>query len=410
MFDLLLIITLGFLGSFGHCAGMCGPLTIAFSLSQQRQETPSWHGSLIFHILLNLGRVVSYALVGMALGGVGSVLIASGQLAGIGSSFRQGMAMLTGLMLIGFGLSQVKPDFLPRLPILHPLQGKFHHDFARLMTRLSMQTQWWIPAILGSIWGLIPCGFLYAAQLKAAETGSPSWGAATMLAFGIGTMPTMLGVGVSASRLSVSQRSQLFRLGGWVTLAIGILTLLRSDAMVDFTGHGSLLLLMLALVARPLSRVWTAPLQYRRVMGVGAFVLAVAHTAHMMEHTLNWHWEAIAFMLPVHRWGLWLGTTALVLMTPAALTSFDYWQKVLGKRWRHIHLLTVPAMILAAIHAVLIGSNYLGELALDWEHQLRSILLGILVLAILLARSRWVWSLLAREEFYVRSRSNDRQA
>jgi uncharacterized protein len=401
-------MTLGFLGSFGHCAGMCGPLTVAFSLSGRRADKPNWYSSLRFHALLNLGRAASYALVGTVLGGVGSVLIASGQVAGIGSSFRQGIAILTGLMLMGFGLSQVKPDFLPRLPIIHPLQGKLHSDFAQIMTRISMQTQWWIPTILGSIWGLIPCGFLYAAQLKAAETGSPSWGAATMLAFGIGTMPTMLGVGVSASRLSASRRSQLSRLGGWVTLAIGILTLLRTDAMVDFTGHGSLLLLMLALVARPISGVWTAPLQYRRTIGVGAFVLALAHTAHMMEHTLNWHLEAIAFMLPVHRWGFWLGTTAIVLMTPAALTSFDYWQKVLGQRWRQIHLLTVPAMILAALHAVLIGSNYLGELAVDGEHQLRSIVLGIAVIAVLLARSRWVWSLFSREEFYVRDRSNDR--
>ncbi|MGB3236979.1 MAG: sulfite exporter TauE/SafE family protein [Geitlerinemataceae cyanobacterium] len=408
MFDLLPIVTLGFLGSFGHCAGMCGPLTVAFSLSQQRQETPSWYRSPIFHLLLNLGRIVSYAIVGMALGQVGSVLIASGQFAGVGSSFRQGMAIFTGLMLIGFGLSQVKPDFLPRLPILHPLQGKFHEDFFRMMTRISLQTQWWIPAILGSLWGLIPCGFLYAAQLKAAETGSPIWGAATMLAFGLGTMPTMLGVGVSTAKLSASRRSQLFRLGGWVTLAIGILTLLRSDAMVDLTGHASLLLLMLALVARPISRVWKAPLGYRRAIGVGAFVLAVAHTAHMMEHTLNWQLGAIAFMVPVHRWGLWLGTTALVLMIPAALTSFDYWQQVLGKRWRQIHLLTVPAMILAAIHAMLIGSSYLGGLVLSWDRQIGSIVLGIAVLAVFWVRSRWVWVLFSREEFYTRSVNHDR--
>jgi len=403
VFDLLLIATLGFLGSFGHCAGMCGPLAIAFSLSQQRPESPNWYDSLAFHLLLNLGRIVSYALVGTILGGVGSVLIASGQLAGIGSGFRQGMAMLAGLMLIGFGLSHIRPDFLPRLPIVHPIQGQLHDRFSRGMTQLSLQSQWWIPAILGSIWGLIPCGFLYAAQLKAAETGSPIWGAATMLAFGLGTTPTMLGVGVSAAKLSETQRSQLFRLGGWVTLTVGILTLLRTDAMVDLTGHGSLLLLLLALVARPISRFWSFPLQYRRAIGVGAFVLAVAHTAHMMEHTLNWQLGAIAFMVPLHRWGLWLGTTALVLITPAAFTSFDRWQQALGRRWRQIHLLAVPATILAAIHAVLIGSNYLGELALDREHQLRSIALGVTVLSVFLVRSRWVWSFVSREQFYVRS-------
>lgn len=403
MLDLLLIATLGFLGSFGHCVGMCGSLTVAFSLSGQHKNTSNWRHSLRFHLLLNLGRAVSYTVVGIVLGGVGSVLIASGQLAGVGSSFRQGMAVVTGLMLMGFGLGQIQPNFFPRLPILHPLQGQFHTYFAKMMTRISLQTQWWIPAILGSIWGLIPCGFLYTAQLKAAETGSPTEGAATMLAFGLGTMPTMLGVGISASRLSASQRSQLFRLGGWVTVAIGIVTLMRTDAMVDFTGYGALLLLMLALVARPISRVWTAPLQYRRAIGVGAFVLALAHTGYMMEHTLNWRLDSIAFMVPIHRWGLALGITALGLMSPAALTSFDYWQKVLGKRWRQIHLLAVPAMMLAAIHVVFIGSNYLGELAQTWEHQLRSIVFGVFVLGVLCLRSRRAWCLVSQEKLYVRA-------
>ena len=144
-----------------------------------------------------------------------------------------------------------------------------------------------------------------------------------MLGFGLGTLPMMLGVGVSASKISADRRSQLFRLGGWVTLAIGILTLLRTDAMVDYTGHGALLLLMLALIARPLSRFWTAPLQYRRTIGVGSFILALAHTAHMLEHSLNWNLDAIAFMFPQHRLGMAGGILSLFLMLPATVTSSD---------------------------------------------------------------------------------------
>lgn len=395
-------MTLGFLGSFGHCVGMCGPLTVAFSLSQQRQETPHWRSSLGFHVLLNLGRIISYALVGAALGGVGSVLIASGQLAGIGSGLRQGMAILTGLMLIWFGLVQIKPDFLPRLPILHPLQGGLHQRLSSAMTQLSMETRWWTPVMLGGVWGLIPCGFLYAAQIKAAETGDLFLGAATMLAFGLGTMPMMLGVGVSASRLSTSKRSQLFRLGGWVTLTIGILTLLRTDEMVDYTGHGALFLLMLALIARPISGFWAQPLRYRRAIGVGAFVLAIAHTSRMLDHSLNWNLEAMSFMLPQHQLGIGTGALALLLMTPAALTSFDRLQKALGKLWRQIHLLCVPALILSVIHTVLIGSHYLGELGWSWENQLRAISIGMITLGVLLVRSRFFWSLLSLEKFYVR--------
>ena len=225
---------------------------------------------------------------------------------------------------------------------------------------------------------MIPCGFLYAAQIKAAETGNLWRGAATMLAFGIGTLPTMLGVGVSTSLVSSDRRSQLFRLGGWITITIGITTLLRTgDTMVDYTGHGALLCLMLALIARPISRLWSSPLKYRRALGVGAFVLALAHTAHMIEHTLNWNLDALAFMLPMHQQGIIAGFFALVMMTPAAITSFDRLQSYLGKRWRQIHLLSVPAVILSAIHAVLIGSHYLGAGEGNWSNQLWTVRRGI---------------------------------
>lgn len=399
MVDLFLIMALGFLGSFGHCVGMCGPITVAFSLSQKQDNHKGL--PLGFHILLNLGRIVSYALVGAGIGALGSVVVAGGQLAGIGSGLRQGMTILTGVMLIWFGLVQIKPDFLPRLPLLHPLtQGKLHQRLSAAMTNLSAKPHWWTPALLGGVWGLIPCGFLYAAQIKAAETGNLGMGAATMLAFGLGTMPTMVGVGVSASKLSGDKRSQLFRLGGWVTITIGVLTLLRTDAMVDYTGHAALILLMLALIARPISHFWAQPLRYRRAIGVGAYVLALAHTGHMLDHTLQWNFEALSFMLPLHQIGIWTGILALVLMTPAALTSFNRIQTSLGEHWRHIHLLAIPALLLAAVHTVLIGSHYLGQLEGTWPNQLRSAIAGIIVIGVLLIRWRWLWSLFSLEKFY----------
>ena len=116
MLDLLLIVALGFLGSFGHCVGMCSPITVAFSLSHKQNS--SWQQQVYFHSLLNLGRIISYALVGAGIGAVGSVLIASGQIAGIGSDLRRWIAIFTGVMLIWFGLRQIKPDFLPRLLLL----------------------------------------------------------------------------------------------------------------------------------------------------------------------------------------------------------------------------------------------------------------------------------------------------
>lgn len=87
-------------------------------------------------------------------------------------------------------------------------------------------------------------------------------------------------------------------------------------------------------------------------------------------------------------------------MLPAVLTSFDRAQRVLGKRWRQLHLLGVPAFLLAALHTVLIGSHYLGQLQGTGGNQLRAVAIGVIVLAVLCVRSRWVWSLFSLGKFY----------
>ncbi len=395
MLDLSLIILLGFLGSFGHCFGMCGPLTVAFSLSKQ-QENPSWQQQLKFHTLLNLGRMLSYTLVGAGIGSLGSVLVEGGQLAGIGSDLRHWIAIITGTMLIWFGLGQIKPGFLPHIPFLHPiLKGNLHNRLSAGMIKLSSQTQWWTPALLGMTWGLMPCGFLYAAQIKAAATGNLWQGAATMIAFGIGTLPIMVSVGVSTALISKDRRSQLFQMGGWVTLIIGVITLLRTgDTMTDYNGHVALICLILSLIARPVNSFWSGPLRYRRALGVGAFVLSGVHTIHHLEHSLKWNFTAFWFLPLEFQWGMGAGAVALVLITPAACTSFDFMQKSLGKYWRQIHLFSVPALLLSAIHTVLMGSHY-------FQNQLTVILLGIITCGVLLVRSRYFWICLRLEKFYV---------
>ncbi|NER79394.1 MAG: sulfite exporter TauE/SafE family protein [Leptolyngbya sp. SIO1D8] len=415
MLELGLIATLGFLGSFGHCVGMCGPIAIAFSLSQSSVADPEntsatrWQ-RITFHLLLNLGRLLSYALVGAAIGGLGSVLVAGGQMAGVGSILRRGIALLTGILLIALGLKQVAPKFLPRLPLLHPLQGALHNQLQQAMTYTAQNQRWWTPALLGLAWGLIPCGFLYAAQIKAAETSSFLWGTATMVAFGLGTLPVMVGLGVSSAWFSRDRTSQLFQLGGWITLLIGVLTLLRTgDLMVDYAGHLSLLFLGLALIARPISKLWSQPLKFRRLLGVGAFVLAVAHTAHMLEHSWNWNPVAVRFMLPQHQWGMVAGGIGLALMLPLTLTSTDQAQRRLGNHWRSLHLLSIPAILLCGLHVILAGSQYLGSLQWHGRPLIHTLVLGLGLIMVMAIRSPLVWKILGLSKWYASPRAANRE-
>lgn len=410
LLDLLLLTTLGFIGSFGHCVGMCGPLTASFSLSAPSHQqngilsaTPpnKWH-QFQFHTLLNLGRLFSYTLTGAGIGALGSVLVASGHLAGIDSDLRRWLAILTGLMLIWFGLAKVQPQLLPKLPIFHPLKkSNLHNRLSAVMVNLSMQNKWWTPALLGLVWGLMPCGFLYAAQIKAAETSNLWLGGASMLAFGLGTLPSMLGVGMLTSFLSADKRSQLFQMAGWVSIFTGIMVLMRNGEMVDYTGYAAIFCLILALVARPLSRLWSQPLRYRRALGVGAFVLSMAHTGRMLDHSLNWNWQAVSFMLPLHQVGIWAGVLSFGLMLPLALTSFDGAVKYLGKWWRRLHLLSVPAFLLCGVHVVAVGSHYLGSLEWSLANHLRAVFLGAIILIVLVVRTSYFWSLFCLDKYYV---------
>ena len=88
-----------------------------------------------------------------------------------------------------------------------------------------------------------------------------------------------------------------------------------------------------------------------------------------------------AIALPIH-------TILMALMTPAAITSSDWMVTKLGKAWRYLHLLSVPALVLASVHTIAIGSNYLG--AVDWtpKNWILAILCGTITLVTLALRIR----------------------
>jgi uncharacterized protein len=387
MIDLLLMITFGFLGSFGHCASMCGSLAIALATNSEPAER-TWRQSWWFHSTINFSRVISYGLGGAALGGASAIIIASGQLVGVGSQLRSIVALAGGLLLIWSGLGQVFPGSWP-LPAF--LQTCRHS-----VNQATKQ-----PWLLGLLWGFMPCGFLYTAQLKAIESASVSGGALTMLAFGLGTTPVMMGIGVSAGYFSLERRSQLRRAGGWIAISVGMITLGRSgDSTSD--GYGALICLILALIARPVSKLWPWLLSYRRLLGVSAVVLAITHMLHMI-HGWDWNLGAVWFLLPGQQAGIAAGGAALLLLLPAVVTSFDRAQSYLGSNWRKLHLLSIPALMLATTHGVLTGANYLGTVQITVDRQAKSIAFALVVSLVFLIR--WRWLILFLEKFYVSVKS-----
>lgn len=179
---------LGLVGSL-HCAGMCGPLALAL---------PAGGGGagmfLLGRAAYNLGRVVTYCLLGTIFGLLGHSFV----LAGIQrwASIGLGMLLLAGLMTSR------------RLALWAPMTGLV----ARLKTAMAAllrDRSVFSLAALGLLNGLLPCGLVYVACAGAATTSSALSGAEYMAAFGLGTVPMLLAISLSGRLVPMNLRLHL---------------------------------------------------------------------------------------------------------------------------------------------------------------------------------------------------------
>ncbi|NJK72331.1 MAG: hypothetical protein HC926_03010 [Synechococcaceae cyanobacterium SM2_3_60] len=195
---------------------------------------------------------------------------------------------------------------------------------------------------------------------------------------------------MALKRVPLGQRQALFRLGGWLTIAIGLTTILRTGGHLwDGLAYAALVLLSLALLARPLQPVWPQLLPWRRGIGLVGFGLAVAHSLQSVAHHWQWRWHTWRFLIMQHQVAVGLGLLALILLLPAASTSFGRAQQSLGHWWRRLHLLTLPALLLALAHATLISGRFLGGTRLLLSHRLLTLAIIALGVAILWLRTTW---------------------
>ena len=180
----------GFLGS-AHCFGMCGGISGLFAVNA---SVTSLRAQFPKAIAYNLGRILTYAIIGAAVAVLGKSAVAS--IPALMAPIR----LASGALIIFVGLQLA---FGWR--ILAPLENAG----ARLWKRIAPAAKGLVPVNtipqafgLGLIWGWLPCGLVYSVLLLAATTAEPAGGGLVMIAFGLGTMPAMVATGVSASKLA----------------------------------------------------------------------------------------------------------------------------------------------------------------------------------------------------------------
>lgn len=201
---------LGLAGSL-HCAGMCGPLALALPTTGR-----GFGGLLTGRLAYNLGRLATYSLLGVLFGLLGKSLSLIGIQRWV--SLAAGGLILAGLLLstrLGVGTPMIKA-------VVWLKSG-----FGALLRRRTFAAL----GMLGLLNGWLPCGLVYAACAGAAATGGIASGLAYMALFGFGTLPLMLGIGLSGKALPLALRFKLQQLVPASLAVVGTLLVLRGLAL-----------------------------------------------------------------------------------------------------------------------------------------------------------------------------------
>lgn len=216
-FSIIAVFFVGLLGGV-HCLGMCG--SIVGILTAQLPETGRrWP----FHLAYNSGRIASYTLAGLLVGAIGQ----TGMLLRDEVPVQHLLFGLSSLMLILLGLylagiwgmvrhieragsilwQRIQPLTRPLFPVTSPLRA----------------------LLLGTLWGWLPCGLVYSVLITALASGHARSGAMIMLAFGLGTLPNLLAIGLFWERCRHWVQSPQVRLfAGLLVVAFGIYGLVKT--------------------------------------------------------------------------------------------------------------------------------------------------------------------------------------
>lgn len=179
----------GFLGGV-HCVGMCGGLCAAFSLQLPANIS---RNKLIF--LMNLGRIGSYIIIGALFGLFGQL----GSHTIIGNEIRTSLFIISQILLIlaGLYLAGLFTNFAKIEKIGVPIWKKLQPIMHKLLPIQSVSGC----LMVGALWGWIPCGLVYSISANALASANIITGALLMLAFGIGTLPNLLAMGILATQV-----------------------------------------------------------------------------------------------------------------------------------------------------------------------------------------------------------------
>lgn len=204
---LLAGLGMGIAGSF-HCIGMCGPLALSIPL-----DTSGSFARFLSVGLYNLGRVLTYFLMGAVLGWAGYRFAIIG--------YQQYFSIAMGIALL---VMLLPARYVPEIKWLKSAQQRIKKILARFLTRRNRPFSF---LLIGTLNGLLPCGLVYMAIATALVIGGTIKSGVFMAAFGLGTIPLMAVLMLTGHHLSFSFRLRIKKLLPYFVAVVAVLMVLR---------------------------------------------------------------------------------------------------------------------------------------------------------------------------------------
>lgn len=222
--DFIIILTTAFLGSVGHCIGMCGGIVVAYT-STKIDPKSAYIQQTASHLAYNFGRVTTYAILGAIIGTIGSVIAFTPTTKGV-------LFVITGVLMVLAGLSLVgNIRFLNSAEWSVSKYPWYQKSFKKLINSQSYGSFY----LLGMLNGIIPCGLVYSFAIFAASTASPLGGALVMATFGLATIPALFFLAFLTKFLQKGNlRNIMMKLAALLVILYGVMTLYKG---YNFIAH-----------------------------------------------------------------------------------------------------------------------------------------------------------------------------
>ena len=216
-----MLFVIGLLTS-AHCISMCGGICLSQCGRGTDFSTKSRWSAMLPSFKYNIGRVISYTVIGGLVGAMGSVVSFSGQMKG-------SIQIVAGILMVIMGL-----NMLNLFPGLRRFTLRMPKVFAEKIYKENDSGN--SPLYVGLLNGLMPCGPLQAMQIYALSTGDPVKGAISMFLFSAGTFPLMFGFGAVSSLLNKKFTNKLTKVSAVLVLVMGVFMFNSGMALSGFSG------------------------------------------------------------------------------------------------------------------------------------------------------------------------------